>query len=415
MPTEVTIGYIPVPTAALQLALCYTIGFGIIKDDKQAASILRDYSLQNTKLQSQIQLIDDGIQEASHRSGLFSILEGQGTVQYIDLPQYYRERKLLKRAEVNYELEIRNIQIIFGQSHVLCSLLQTGLVAIYRNQERWKAAEELQVQVIEIRKRVLGEEHPSTLTSIANLASTYWNQGRWKEAEELDVQVIEIRKRVLGEEHPDTLTSIANLASIYRNQGRWKEAEELEVLVIEIRKRVLGEEHPSTLTSMNNLAFTLKSQSRNREAISLMKRCLKLRKKVFGPKHPSIEISLEALHGPRLKAIRQSHKQSLSKSNQIEEVQAPSSPPASNIPGKGASQNRYVLPKPSDPLRKRKRGQDARHRSTPTQDQPPPKRLRTKLSSCTVEEELHPEPATGTSEDSAGPLQYWIQTGRWRK
>ena len=64
---------------------------------------------------------------------------------------------------------------------------------------------------------MLGEEYPATLTSIANLASIYRNQGRWKEAKELEVRVIETRKRVLGEEHPSTLTSIANLASIYRN------------------------------------------------------------------------------------------------------------------------------------------------------------------------------------------------------
>jgi TRAP-type mannitol/chloroaromatic compound transport system substrate-binding protein len=66
---------------------------------------------------------------------------------------------------------------------------------------------------------------------VANLASTYWNQGWWKEAEELQVQVMQMRKRVLGEEHPHTLSSVANLASTYRNQGWWKEAEELEVQV----------------------------------------------------------------------------------------------------------------------------------------------------------------------------------------
>ena len=65
---------------------------------------------------------------------------------------------------------------------------------------------------METRKRVLGEEHPDTLTSIGNLALTYRNQGRWKEAEQLEVQVLEMTKRVLGEEHPSTLTSMANLA-----------------------------------------------------------------------------------------------------------------------------------------------------------------------------------------------------------
>jgi hypothetical protein len=46
---------------------------------------------------------------------------------------------------------------------------------------------ELDVQVMQIRKRVLGDEHPDTWTTMANLATTYWNQGRWAEAEELEV------------------------------------------------------------------------------------------------------------------------------------------------------------------------------------------------------------------------------------
>ncbi|KAL8744495.1 MAG: hypothetical protein Q9190_003274 [Brigantiaea leucoxantha] len=131
---------------------------------------------------------------------------------------------------------------------------------------------------------------------IAEFALAFSEAGRWKEAEELDVQVMETRKRVLGEEHPHTLTNIANLASTYWNQGRWKEAEELDVQVMETRKRVLGEEHPYTLSSMSNLAFTLNYQNRNKEAISLMERCFELRKQILGPKHPDTETSLEALY-----------------------------------------------------------------------------------------------------------------------
>jgi hypothetical protein len=72
---------------------------------------------------------------------------------------------------------------------------------------------------------VLGDEHPSTLASMADLASIYWNQGRWKEAEELEVQVLETRKRVLGDEHPDTLRASSNLASTLMSQGRKEEAD----------------------------------------------------------------------------------------------------------------------------------------------------------------------------------------------
>jgi hypothetical protein len=71
-----------------------------------------------------------------------------------------------------------------------------------------------------------------------NLASTYSKQGRWKEAEELKVQVMEMRKTVLGAEHPDTLASMNNLASTYKKQGRWKEAEELEVHSFEVQEQL---------------------------------------------------------------------------------------------------------------------------------------------------------------------------------
>lgn len=62
---------------------------------------------------------------------------------------------------------------------------------------------------------------------MGNLFLTYSKQGRLEEAEELQVQVMQSRKRVLGEEHPDTLASMSYLASTYSNQSRWKEAEGL--------------------------------------------------------------------------------------------------------------------------------------------------------------------------------------------
>ncbi|KAL4862232.1 nucleoside phosphorylase domain-containing protein [Aspergillus spectabilis] len=123
-------------------------------------------------------------------------------------------------------------------------ITMSDLASTYWNQGRWKEAEKLDKQAMEIRKQVLGPEHPETLLRTM------------EEAEELEVPVLPIRKRVLGPEHPDALFSMANIACTYRYQGRWKEAEELEVQVLPIRERVLGPEHPDTLRSMANLAYT---------------------------------------------------------------------------------------------------------------------------------------------------------------
>jgi putative hemolysin len=200
-----------------------------------------------------------------------------------------------KEAE---ELEVQVMETrkrVLGEEHPDTLAIMANLASTFWNQGRWKEAEDLEVQVMETSSRVLGEEHPDTLTSMANLASTYRNQGRWKEAEELEVQVIETSSRVLGAEHPDTLTSMANLASTYRNQGRWKEAEELEVQVIETRKRLLGEEHPSILTSMANMASTFWNQGRWKEAEELEVQVMEMSLRVLGEEHPSTLTSMANL------------------------------------------------------------------------------------------------------------------------
>lgn len=59
----------------------------------------------------------------------------------------------------------------------------------------YRKAARMHKQTWDRRKAVLGERYPDTLISMANLALTYQHQGRWKEAKELEMAVLEIRKR----------------------------------------------------------------------------------------------------------------------------------------------------------------------------------------------------------------------------
>jgi hypothetical protein len=88
---------------------------------------------------------------------------------------------------------------------------------------------------------------------MANLASTYRNQGRWKEADELQAQELEICSRVLGEEHPGTLISMENLALIWRGNGRDIDALQLLQKCVRLRKRILGSDHPYAISSSERL------------------------------------------------------------------------------------------------------------------------------------------------------------------
>ncbi|OCK91733.1 uncharacterized protein K441DRAFT_573662, partial [Cenococcum geophilum 1.58] len=74
-----------------------------------------------------------------------------------------------------------------------------------------KKARELEVQVMETRKRVLRAEHPNTLSIMDNLVWIYGYRKRWV------WEMLEMRRRILWAKYLDTLSSMANLALTYRN------------------------------------------------------------------------------------------------------------------------------------------------------------------------------------------------------
>ena len=220
------------------------------------------------------------------------------------IEQYYDDSKWSKFALVLREngdlnnaeqlaVQIMNMRKkLLGAEHPDTLTSMANLARIYRDQGRWNVAEQLEVQVMDVRKKLLGAEHPNTLNSMASLASTYRAQGRWNKAEQLELHVMDIRKKLFGAEQPDTLLSMSNLASTYRAQGRWNEAEQLEVQVMDMRKKLLGAEHPDTLASIENVASTYLNQGRWNEAEQLDVQVMDMRKKLLGAEHPDIFISM---------------------------------------------------------------------------------------------------------------------------
>jgi hypothetical protein len=141
--------------------------------------------------------------------------------------------------------------------HTIIQLLQVFPDNDHNNRSKWRRLlPHAQYALLHSEKE---DDNEGRLDLVRKCALTLDSDGRYKEAEALQVQVMQMRKRVLGDEHPDTLTSMGNLASTYRNQGRWQEAEELEVQVMQTTKTALGDEHPDTLTTMANLASTCRN------------------------------------------------------------------------------------------------------------------------------------------------------------
>ena len=151
---------------------------------------------------------------------------------------------------------------------------------------KYKEAEGMHRQVLELAEKSLGKEHPFTLASMNGLAVLLGSQGKYKESEGMQRQTLELREKVLGREHPDMLVSMNDLAEVLRGQGNYEEAEWMHQQTLELREKVLGQEHPAALGSMNNLALVLASQGKYKEAEEMLKQTLELREKVLGKEHP---------------------------------------------------------------------------------------------------------------------------------
>ena len=159
-------------------------------------------------------------------------------------------------------------------------------------------AEQLDRQVLAIRRRRFGSEDPATLKSMNNLAVDMVQDGRYREAEELQQTVLQAERRTLGPENPSTLMSMANLGDTVSREGKYRDAEKLKRDALEIRRRLLGADHPDTLHALTQLATTLYDEGRHAEAEVLDREALDTRRRVLGPEHRDTLNAMIALANP---------------------------------------------------------------------------------------------------------------------
>ena len=226
----------PIESTALQLALCYELGFGVLRDENKSIKALQKMTPSKTDLK-------EAMSFWKHKKRDRNLLQKE-YMPYANDYTYYLEGKCLEQAEVRLCQELQDVEQSLGVENELVCAVKSQFSRLLSGQGRWKETETLQLQVLETSKKMFGPEHSSTLISMSNLAGTYSHQGRWKEAEELQLQVLAVSKKIFGPEHPYSLTSMTNLAGTYSHQGRLKEAEELQLQVLAVSKETLGPDYP---------------------------------------------------------------------------------------------------------------------------------------------------------------------------
>jgi tetratricopeptide (TPR) repeat protein len=70
----------------------------------------------------------------------------------------------------------------------------------------------------------LGPDHRGLAPALGNLGLLFRNDGKYKEAEQLFSRALEIRRKAFGKDHPQVAISLNNLAELFQAEGRYSEA-----------------------------------------------------------------------------------------------------------------------------------------------------------------------------------------------
>ena len=179
-------------------------------DDKifeEGVSVLLSFSLmkrgQSCGILSIHPLVHSWSQEKMSESEQKKICEmGSKILSYAIPWRYESEDYALRRLMYPHVLEnkLYACQIGLMQQYYNDGDKCTKFALVMKENGDWNNAEQLEVQMMDNRKKVLGAEHPDTLTIMVDLAGTYQNQGKLNDAEQLEVQVRTMKKKLGGAE-----------------------------------------------------------------------------------------------------------------------------------------------------------------------------------------------------------------------
>ena len=184
----------------------------------------------------------------------------------------------LKTSEVVYEKAVQ----LWGSEDPKSDQAAIDLALVYREAERWQAAESLLLHVLESQKRIQAAKHPRLLSIEMSLASLYHATKRYDEAEEIYVKTAAYYSEIYGELAPNTLTCRSSYAAMLLDAGRIEEGERLCREVLQEAKIQTVDESNLVFKLQSSLAMACGRQGKWEEGERLLRTVIKGREKTEG-------------------------------------------------------------------------------------------------------------------------------------
>lgn len=202
-----------------------------------------------------------------------------------DVGIVYVKLRQLSKAEDAFNASLKIKRKKYKQNLASIALVLSNLGELYRQQGKWKEAEELHRQAITDKENELGPDHPSLVTSLNNLAIVLRETKRGDESVpflERAIAIGEAAAKADPDERPNYATALHNFGDYYSNKRDFDKARPLYEKALKLRREALGNDHPWVAETLNNLANMLVSQDKAAEALPLFDEAITIRTNEFG-------------------------------------------------------------------------------------------------------------------------------------
>jgi tetratricopeptide (TPR) repeat protein/predicted Ser/Thr protein kinase len=157
-------------------------------------------------------------------------------------------------AFAEFRQAIRLHEKAFGAASVEALGAKAGAAAVLRDLERLDEAIEMQLEVLENRKRIYGDDHVVMTWAHASLATSLSEIGRYDEARAHFDRALELKRHHYGDRHPNVATSLANKGELLERVGDFEAAAGLYQESIDIHRERYGRRSPRVYATLEDLA-----------------------------------------------------------------------------------------------------------------------------------------------------------------
>ncbi|MGE0478986.1 MAG: tetratricopeptide repeat protein [Phycisphaerae bacterium] len=175
-----------------------------------------------------------------------------------------------------------------GRASLAAAARAASLAELLQARTRYRDAEPLFREALEIRTRLCPADHPDVARSLQHLGTVLSNREQYAAALEAYEHARALRTRTLGAEHPDSIASLVAVGCAHANLNHALEAETCLRAALALQLQTRGPEHYDTAGRHIDLGKILLATGQWDEAETHLRRGLALYRELLGGRHDNV-------------------------------------------------------------------------------------------------------------------------------